>query len=681
MHKKIIESLASLPQKKGFVPLTLLGFTILAFVPLMPFLGFYWDAWPYLWQYHVFGPSGYPAFVASDRPYSAFIFQILTWLFGTHAIYYHIFTMLCRWLSGWAFWWILQQVWPKNRVLNTYAAILFVLYPGFLQQPIALPYCHHFSHMALFLFSVGAMLAALHDRKRAWLYTLLALIAQLNIFSLEYFASLEFIRPFLIWVMLHDEIPDKKERFKKVLRTWAPYLLILAGFYFWRIFLFSFPTYEPKMLNELNQDFSTGILNLILQAFKDIATVTVGAFKNIFSFPKVAEVGYFATYGYWGMVAVSAIFSAFILITVETRKDPAHDQDKSAIHGEVLGVSVLSLLFPGIIFWVTKLSVRIEFAWDRLTLAYMAGVALLFASLIFLILRKKKLRIVITTILLSLTVGFQFLNAMDFKHDWDSFKDFFWQLTWRIPDLKENTIVMTTLFPLKYYSDNSLTAPLNWIYDPESQDATLSYVFYFSDVRLKVGRLTALEKDLPVEQWYRSFSFSGNTTDTVVIRYDPPGCMQVLDLRYANAGIIPNLTELEAAQIPLSNLDRIITSPEESKYPPLEIFGEEIEHGWCYYFEKADLARQTEDWDTVISLKKEADEKGLSPRNPSEWLPFFEAYVQTSQWEEAAALIHASLAVEDKYVPGILMTWDRIMAEQNLQPDAEILSLIESLRE
>jgi len=669
-----------LSQKKGFIPITLLGFTILAFAPLIPFLGFYWDGWPYLWQYHVFGPAGYTAFVASDRPYSAFIFQILTWLFSTHAIYYHIFTLLCRWLSGWAFWWILQQLWPKNSTFNVYAAVLFILYPGFLQQPIALPYCHHFSHMALFLFSIGAMLASLHDHKRAWLYTLLALIAQLNIFSLEYFASLEFIRPVLISISLRNEILDKKQRRKKALILWIPYLIILAAFYYWRIFIFSFPTYELKMLNEINQNFSIGISNLFSQVIKDFITVTFSAYKNIFTIPKIRDVGYYATYGYWGMLGIAVLFSVLTLQATEHSK--RSDQEQKDFHqkGEVYLISILAILFAGIIFWATKLSVRIEFAWDRLTLAYMFGVTLFITSLIFTILRKPSHRIIFTTALISLTIGFHFLNAMDFKHDWDSFKDFFWQLSWRIPDLKENTIVMTTQFPLKYYSDNSLTAPLNWTYDPNSHDATLSYVFYFSDVRLKVGRLKALEKNLPVEQWYRSFSFSGNTTNTIVIRYKPPNCLQVLDSRYANAGIIPNLTDLEAAEIPLSNLDRIITAPKKEKYPPIEIIGEEIKHGWCYYFEKAELARQEGDWQKVIILKEEANALNLSPRNPSEWLPFFEAYVQTAQWDEAISLIKTSVGIDEKYIPGILMTWDRIMAEKDLNPTIEIQAIIDSLR-
>ncbi len=273
------------------------------------------------------------------------------------------------------------------------------------------------------------------------------------------------------------------------------------------------------------------------------------------------------------------------------------------------------------------------------------------------------------------------MNAMDFKHDWDTFKDFFWQLSWRIPDLEENTIVLTTNFPLKYYSDNSLTAPLNWTYAPESADEKLAYVFYYSDVRLKVGRLQALEKDLPVHQWYRSFSFDGNTSDTVVIRYDPRGCVQVLDNVYANAGIIPNLSSLEADGIPLSNLDRIITDPAVEKFPPFEIVGEEIPRGWCYYFEKADLARQTQDWDKVIALREQAQAQDLYPRNPSEWLPFIEAYIQTGHWENAMQLMQASLDVEMKYKNGILYTWQRLEAEISLLPPADFLTYINDLQE
>ena len=41
------------------------------------------------------------------------------------------------------------------------------------------------------------------------------------------------------------------------------------------------------------------------------------------------------------------------------------------------------------------------------------------------------------------------------------------------------------------------------------------------------------------------------------------------------------------------------------------MFGSEPPHLWCYYFEKADLARQLQDWQSVLQLEKQARARGL----------------------------------------------------------------------
>jgi len=222
---------------------------------------------------------------------------------------------------------------------------------------------------------------------------------------------------------------------------------------------------------------------------------------------------------------------------------------------------------------------------------------------------------------------------------------------------------MTTNFPLHYYSDNSLTAPLNWTYDPESKTAQLNYLFYFTDVRLKSQRLTDLSKNQEIQQPFRSFSFEGNTNNALVLKFSPPGCLQVLDPVYANSGILPNLTQLEADSIPLSNLDQIISNPPVSKRPPRELLPNEPEHNWCYYFEKADLARQSGDWQIIINLGIEAKNHSLQPRNPSEWLPFIEAYIRSGKMEDAASLAKLSIQIADKYLSGLCYTWQRILKD------------------
>lgn len=46
---------------------------------------------------------------------------------------------------------------------------------------------------------------------------------------------------------------------------------------------------------------------------------------------------------------------------------------------------------------------------------------------------------------------------------------------------------------------------------------------------------------------------------------------------------------------------------------------------WCYYYQRADLARQIGDWEQVSALEAEATRLGFSPSDPLEWIPFLQA--------------------------------------------------------
>ena len=55
-------------------------------------------------------------------------------------------------------------------------------------------------------------------------------------------------------------------------------------------------------------------------------------------------------------------------------------------------------------------------------------------------------------------------------------------------------------------------------------------------------------------------------------------------------------------------------------------FGKELPHEWCYYYQKADLARQQGDWTRVSQLGDEAQKLGCHPNDQMEWMPFLQAY-------------------------------------------------------
>lgn len=142
----------------------------------------------------------------------------------------------------------------------------------------------------------------------------------------------------------------------------------------------------------------------------------------------------------------------------------------------------------------------------------------------------------------------------------------------------------------------------------------------------------------------RQLHFSGRSTDSLLIFYKPSvsSCLHILgpdDLED------PSLPAITRTALPASNLKRI--SPRETTgYPPSEIFGPEPEHNWCYYYQKAALARQLGDWSGVISLADQASEKGYRPlqgeaNTPQEWLPFVEAFARSGRADEAAEISRA----------------------------------------
>ena len=654
------------------IPIGLLVISVSAYGVLIPFLGLYWDGWPYMYQYHVFGPGGFPSFVAQDRPFSGLFFVIISAILGTNVWGYHIFALFSHWLAALGVWLLLNEIWTEQKTLNSIPAFLFAIYPGFMQQPIAYPYSHHLSHLAMFMFSLIFMLRAIKTQSGYIFYTALSLLLSLNMFSLEYFATLEFIRPILLFLVIRNDLLLRKDLLiKRLLRYWVPFLIVLIYFLVWRIFIFKFPTYEPSLVAEIATNSSSNLSELLKRIAHDFYVTNIQAWINIFSIPKYEEVWAKGIIGFWTVFSFTLLFMmvAFYLLMQKASENPSmHESSnkKWAIEISILGI--ICFLLSGWVAWITQLPVILEFAWDRLTLTFMFGACLLLSGVIVYIFGSKVYLRICLSLLIALACGFHFLNALGFVRDWESFKDFVWQLSWRIPSLEPGTTILTTRFPLKYYSDNSLTAPINWMFTQQKDNADLKYLVSFIDVRLG-WRIKALEPGHKIDQPYRSFFFEGSTSQVIAIKYNPPGCVQIMDSIYANAGILPNLNENQAGASTLTDLSLIRLS-KTSATPPTEIVGEEPDHDWCYYFEKADLARQFGNWDEIIELGEKAQSAGKVARVPTEWLPFLEAYLRRGLSMQVNDVIdRINKDNPGKYKNSICYTLNRIYKEDSLNRD------------
>ena len=157
---------------------------------------------------------------------------------------------------------------------------------------------------------------------------------------------------------------------------------------------------------------------------------------------------------------------------------------------------------------------------------------------------------------------------------------------------------------------------------------------------------------------FRKFKFNGSTLDSVFLSYESEKgqCLWILSPEDDDN---PDLNPMLAEALPISNLDRI---ERESRGMPLEtIFGSQPAPNWCYFFQKADLARQFKDWQEVSRLGDEAQNLGFGPNNPQEWMPFVEGYAMSERWEAAIETTQHVRRVNRFLSPRLCRLWNRIL--------------------
>ena len=271
-------------------------------------------------------------------------------------------------------------------------------------------------------------------------------------------------------------------------------------------------------------------------------------------------------------------------------------ENKEANFSIFLG-SILLFFFAGSIVWVLGLPLDIAFSWDRLTLAFIPAVSILFGALLDLPKHFKILPKIIFILLISAAVGSHFENGMRFKRDWEDFKNMQKQLSWRIPSLEKNTILITDELPLKYFSDNSLSAALNWQYFKEIGNYQLPYMMIFTKARLGKS-LPSLEPGTIITQQYRTYFFKGSTDRLILFYHQPPGCVHFAD---PDLDILNPLIPKEIRPfVSLSRLDLI--GKVKRKNSVFFIEDQSDTTSWCFYYQKASLAVQYQYWEEAARL-------------------------------------------------------------------------------
>jgi hypothetical protein len=331
-----------------------------------------------------------------------------------------------------------------------------------------------------------------------------------------------------------------------------------------------------------------------------------------------------------------------------------------------IALALILMGIPGILLGrlpslAAGLPLTLQSSYDRFMISMMIGGSLLLLGIIELLFKNSRIKSHILALLIALGIGQQFFNANIFRRDWEDQRNIYWQMAWRMPALEPNTILLTHQMPIDYETDASFTAPINWMYAPNYTRSDMPYLMLYTEKRVGGGTLSALEPNLPVYFNYRTVSFYGNTSQSVVIYMPRGGCLRVLDPSQGDGETYSKLPKVLTKAIPLSDPSRIITNPET---PATPMFFTEPKHEWCYYFTKAELAQQTGDYQKVVSLGNEAASLGYQPTDQNEWLVFIKAHALTGDLETAESISAAALKEDDRVRRGVCATWQKI--EENI---------------
>ena len=610
----------------------------LTYLPLSGQLGIYREGWYLIWAGRTQTLSTFVSMYSVDRPIVGYIYTRLYLLLGDNPFTWQIFSYLLRLTGAIGFFWLLRLVWPKIRFFTTTAAILFIVYPGFLQWPNAVVYCTSLLSNASAIYSILFTVIAIriNNKYAKVLATALAILCQVGyLFIDEYILGLEGLRLIFIWY-LTVESPQLSVRSKRtqVFLRWVPYLPILGGFLFWRLFIFQSvrPTTNVSLLigqyasapfamtQKVVIDTLKGFLDAILLAWTSPLSQFISITRNRDLL--------------FGTTLAILVCASFWLYSRWMRGKGQPIAEEAGSFKNSLWISLITVFCA--ILPVTVADRSISFfvggTNDRYTLHTSMGGVLLIVSIIFL-LNKNRGRLWLLTGLLFLSILTQYSNAVYFRNAWKIQQQLWWQLAWRSPQFEDGTVLMITL-PSDVFSfseDYEVWAPANIIYNHVPK--TLSI---YSEV-LYPGSAIQVMRGATGHRFIRNIEFDRDFNHALIISIPSTlSCVHAID------GEKPELSLNEPPIVdwvaPYSHIQQIETDVAPSQ-PPEIIFGKEPSHTWCYYYQRMSLAQQQHDWDQVVALGEEALNAGFKPLDPSEWMPLIEGYAYSGDLEKANSVI------------------------------------------
>ncbi len=635
-------------------------------------MGFYYDDWEGVFlQKEAFSFQQIWEYFLRDRPFSALVHWVYNPIIGGSPVAWRILGQSLNFAAVLVLVKTLLSIWPKRVMEIAWIGLLLAIYPGITRQFVIRTSIPHYTSLLLFSLSMWLMVkAALGTRRRVLYGVLSVLLSILQMLIIEYFAGLELVRLPLLYYIYRRNNPSFKAAAGKALRAWLPYAGVFVLFL---VFYFAvLPSIQmagttvknnTSVLQQLSRDLIGGAMNYVNVIYQDVVYAVIYVWTNVIAPPEF-DFRVRAALFSWLLGAVIAVLCA---VGVELwRRKAVPEEEREPRPLLILLICLAALLFGGLPVWAAGRQATVGMWSSRYLFGPVMGavpLVVLFFSWLAGAGRRGAMNVILA-VLLAGAVASQFQTANKYALTWDYSRDYYWQLKWRAPALKDNSFILAPETPFSYNAKYQIAYAINVLYAPGNAQANTRYWWIYGPGEIRDLDTLKYPSNMEVEMKMRTLHFKANASNAVPVIYRPSrACLLVASEPYRYQPKM-NFDEIQLFDYAAPGL----ISDTGGLDVPQDVFGREPKHEWCYYFQKADLYRELGQWDRVNALWDEASAQGFTPSFAAEYVPFIEANLRSGRWEQAAQMTQAANQTDEMEML-LCYNWERILKDLPASPD------------
>jgi hypothetical protein len=585
---------------------------------------YYRDDWYYMYDGLVGGGGIFVEMFRHLRPARGPLYEFLFGLFGTNPTPYHILLYFIRLIGGLAALWLFRILWPKQRSATFLMALLFLIYPGFLWWIQGFEYQPMVLSVGLQIFSIIFTLKAIQsDSRFAWILWMLAslLSGWAYLAFVEYAIGMEVFRWLCAFLIISHT--SKETLIRKIIRTIrivAIPLLIPALFLIWRVFLFDNERKAADISLQTGIILSSPgtVLWWLVRFFQSVLNVSGFAwalpFNENFYFLRLRDMLFAIG---WMIVVIAISYLIYQVTHGDDEPTSAWTWQREAISMGILGVGagVVPIIIANRVVTFERFS---HYALP----ASLAAVTFI-VGLVYM-LTDTRIRLASLSALIGLSVLTHHAVAAQARNEEALINDFWHQVAWRAPALRAGTMLVVNYAGINYADGSDIVwGPANFIYysQPQSQ---VPVTVPIAAARMEADTPRNILEGAQVDFTFIIVNDIHYDFDNLLVISMPSenSCIHMLDAKWAELSIAD--TALVALSAPRSRIENVLID-ENLHTPPETVFGEEPPHEWCYYYQKAQLARQKSDWEAIAKIQSDVTRLDLHPNDQVEWMPFLQS--------------------------------------------------------